>query len=65
MSTMLHNCNWQFPNCYGGFKLTEEVLTPQTVDDGGVSGAVGVLKNSNESSKTGSPIVNSNRPRKE
>jgi hypothetical protein len=35
----------------------EEVLTPQAVDDGRVSGAGGVLMNSNESSKTDSPIV--------
>lgn len=41
----------------GRIQLTEEVLTPQAVEEGGVSGAGGVWMNSNESSETDSPIV--------
>jgi len=35
----------------------EEVLTPQDIEEGGVSGGEGVGINSNESSETDSPIV--------
>ena len=55
------------PGCFGlcitttalkdNSQLTEEVRTPQEVDDGGVSGAGGVGTNSNESSGTDSPMV--------